>query len=43
MLFTEIIAVYTENHTKPTNALCGKNAYLLIAYYVVGAGVAQSV
>jgi hypothetical protein len=29
ILFGEIIAVYSENHTKPINALCGKNAELL--------------
>jgi lipoate-protein ligase B len=28
-LFKEIIAVYTENHTKHINKLCGKNAELL--------------
>jgi hypothetical protein len=26
----EIFAVYSENHTKPTNTLCGQNAELLI-------------
>jgi hypothetical protein len=26
----EIIAVYTENHTKPINTPCGQNAELLI-------------
>jgi hypothetical protein len=31
MLFEKIIAVYTENHKKPTNILCGQNAKLLIA------------
>jgi uracil DNA glycosylase len=25
-LFKEIIAVYSENHTKHINALCGQNA-----------------
>jgi hypothetical protein len=30
MLFKEIIAVYSENHMKPINTLCGKNAELLI-------------
>jgi hypothetical protein len=30
MLFKEIIAVYSENHTKPINTLCGQNADLLI-------------
>jgi hypothetical protein len=30
MLFTLIIAVYSENHIKPTNTLCGKNAELLV-------------
>jgi hypothetical protein len=27
--FKEIIAVYSENHTKPTNTLCGQNVMLL--------------
>jgi hypothetical protein len=31
MLFKEIIAVYSENHTKAMNTLCGQNAELLIA------------
>jgi hypothetical protein len=26
MLFGETIAVYCENHTEPTNTLCGQNA-----------------
>jgi hypothetical protein len=30
MLFKEIIAVYSENHTKHTNLLCVQNAELLI-------------
>jgi hypothetical protein len=30
-LFKEIIAVYSENHTKPINTLCRQNAELLIA------------
>jgi hypothetical protein len=30
MLFREIIAVYSENHTRPINTLCGQNAELLI-------------
>jgi hypothetical protein len=30
MLFEEIITVYSENHTKPINTLCGQNAMLLI-------------
>jgi hypothetical protein len=30
MLLREIIAVHTENHTKPINTLCGQNAELLI-------------
>jgi hypothetical protein len=30
MLFWEIIAFYYENHMKPINTLCGKNADLLI-------------
>jgi hypothetical protein len=29
MLFKEIIAVYSENHKKPINTVCGKNAELL--------------
>jgi hypothetical protein len=29
MLFREIIAVYSENHTKPINTLRGQNAELL--------------
>jgi hypothetical protein len=29
MLFTEIIAVYCENHTEHTNTLCGHNAEFL--------------
>jgi hypothetical protein len=29
MLFREIITVYSENHMKPINALCVKNAELL--------------
>jgi hypothetical protein len=35
MLFREIIAVYYENHTKPTNTLCGQNKELL---NVIGSG-----
>jgi hypothetical protein len=34
MLFGEIIAVYTENHTKPINDRCGQNAHLLDAGYM---------
>jgi hypothetical protein len=30
MLFNKIIAVFSENHIKPTNTLCGQNAELLI-------------
>jgi hypothetical protein len=30
MLLMEIIAVYSENHTKLTNTVCGQNAELLI-------------
>jgi hypothetical protein len=26
ILFREIIAVYSDNHTKPINAICGQNA-----------------
>jgi hypothetical protein len=29
-LFKEILAVYSENHTKHINTLCGQNAELLI-------------
>jgi hypothetical protein len=29
VLFGEIIAVYTENHTKHTNTLCGHNTEVL--------------
>jgi hypothetical protein len=29
MLFRGIIAVYSENHTKHTNTLCGQNTELL--------------
>jgi hypothetical protein len=29
MLIKEIICVYSGNHTKPLNALCGQNAELL--------------
>jgi hypothetical protein len=28
-LFKEVIAVYSENHTKPINTLCGQNVELL--------------
>jgi hypothetical protein len=30
MVFKEIIAVYYDNHTEPTNTLCGQNEYFLI-------------
>jgi hypothetical protein len=30
MPFREITAVYSENHMKPTNKLCGRKAALLI-------------
>jgi hypothetical protein len=30
MLFGEIIALYSANHTKPVNTLCSQNAELLI-------------
>jgi hypothetical protein len=30
MLFTNITAVYSENHMKPINTLCGQNEELLI-------------
>jgi hypothetical protein len=30
ILFRKIIAVYSENHTKSMNSLCGQNAELLI-------------
>jgi hypothetical protein len=29
MLLWEIIALYSENHTKPINTLCGQNVGLL--------------
>jgi hypothetical protein len=29
MLFMEIIAVYSENHAKPINILCGQNVELM--------------
>jgi hypothetical protein len=29
VLFSEVIAVYSEDHTKPINTLCGQNAELL--------------
>jgi hypothetical protein len=31
MLFKEIVPVYSENHMKPINKLCGKNAELFAA------------
>jgi hypothetical protein len=31
MLFREIITVYSENHAKPTNALCEQNAEVVKA------------
>jgi hypothetical protein len=31
MLFKEIITVYSENHTKHINTLCGQNAKLQTA------------
>jgi hypothetical protein len=34
MLFTEIIAVYSENHTKRTNTLRGKTAELSVVKLV---------
>jgi hypothetical protein len=30
MMFREIITVYSDNHTKNINSLCGQNAELLI-------------
>jgi hypothetical protein len=30
MVFKEIIAVNSENYTKPINTLCGQNAELLL-------------
>jgi len=30
MLFSEIIAVHSENHMKPINTFCGQNERLLI-------------
>jgi hypothetical protein len=35
VLFEEIIAVYSENLTKPVNTLCGQNAELLALKVVV--------
>jgi hypothetical protein len=29
MMFTEIIAVYSDDHMKPINALCEQNAKVL--------------
>jgi hypothetical protein len=29
MLFKEIIAIYSENHRKPINTVCGQNVELL--------------
>jgi hypothetical protein len=29
MLFCEIMAVYSENRTKPTSTLCGQNGELM--------------
>jgi hypothetical protein len=29
MLLKEIIALYSKNHIKPTNAICGKNGEYL--------------
>jgi hypothetical protein len=29
MLFREIIAIYSENHMKPINTLCGQNVELV--------------
>jgi hypothetical protein len=31
MLLKELSVVYSDNHTKPTNAVCGQNAELLIS------------
>jgi hypothetical protein len=36
ILFREKVTVYCENHTKPTNALCGQNAEF---YYVKADGI----
>jgi hypothetical protein len=30
MLFKELITVYSENHIKPKNMLCGQHAELLV-------------
>jgi hypothetical protein len=35
MLFRETVAVYSENHTKHINTLCGQNAGLLVLKQVV--------
>jgi hypothetical protein len=40
-LFKEIIAVYSENHKKPINALCGQNA--VIQYIQVRKGLVTAV
>jgi hypothetical protein len=36
--FKEIIRVYSDNHTKPVNTLCGQNAEL----FLVKAGSTQT-
>jgi hypothetical protein len=35
MLLSEIIAFFSENHTKPINALCGENVEFLVLKQVV--------
>jgi hypothetical protein len=37
MLFTQIVVVYCENHTKHTNALCGQS----VEFYCVNAQYLQ--
>jgi hypothetical protein len=42
MMFTKVIDVYSENHIKPINTLCGKmQSYLLLkqVVYIVSIGV----
>jgi hypothetical protein len=42
--FKEIIAVYSENHIKPINMLCGQNVFLMLKLEVhVGITVLKSV
>jgi len=34
MLYREIIAVYSDIHTKPINTLCGRNNVKLVVHIV---------